>query len=97
MKSITLFLMVILSFNSIAQKQQPLKKSVMYDTLKLSSVQLAKLSDINQQLISIEQKKNELIQKQKDILELIFDSKNIVLDQVRNLKYDNGKFIYLIE
>ena len=64
------------------------------DSIQLTPLQQEKLIAIDKELVELENKKNALIQKQKDLLEIIFDNKGIVLDRVKSLKYENGKFIF---
>ena len=87
MKKILTIFLIALSTVCFAQK----KDSIKYDTLKLSDIQLVKLAALDKQALELQEKQTQLQEKQKDLLELIF---NKPIDKITIRKYENGKFIY---
>ena len=83
MKKLTIILTFISSL-CFGQKQ---------DTLQLTEIQISKLIVIEKELIELNEKKLLIEQRQKDFIELIFDK---TIDKIKIIKYENGKFIYVV-
>lgn len=89
MKYIVTIFICLLSLACAAQTKDSLKTDSV-KTITLTQLQIAKLSDI-------ERKIAEMQQAQKELLIFIFDANAVDVNKVRNLKYENGKFIFTTE
>lgn len=90
MKNLLIISLILISFSCFSQLEKVDLKSSELDSVK--TIYLTPLQE--SKLLTLEKQIQELQEKQKELMELIFDSNKIEITRIRSLKYEKGKFVF---